>query len=87
LQIVIFRFATGFKDAAFRGFVNTFDVTRKPFRSKDSGCAMATFLEAEEERGNKKKKEAKNGRKSGPSATRRDRKKTKPAWHAGSSEL
>ena len=79
--MVIFRFATGSKDPAFRGFVNTFVVTRKPFRSKGSGCAMATFLEAEEERGNKK--EAKNGRRSGASASRRDRKKTKPAWHAG----
>jgi hypothetical protein len=54
--MVIFRFATGSKDAAFRGFVNTFVVTRKPFRSKGSGCAMATFLEAEEERGNNKKR-------------------------------
>ena len=54
--MVIFRFATGSKDAAFRGFVNTFVVTRKPFRSEDSGCAMATFLEAEEERGIRKKK-------------------------------
>ena len=84
--MVIFRFATGSKDAAFRGFVNTFVVTRKPFRSEDSGCAMATFLEAEEERGIRKK-EAKNGRRSGASASRRDRKKTKPTWHAGLREL
>ena len=83
--MVIFRFATGSKDAAFRGFVNTFAVTRKPFRSEDSGCAMATFLEAEEERGIRKK--AKNGRRSGASASRRDRKKTKPTWHAGLREL
>jgi len=46
---------------------------------------MATFLEAEEERGNKK--EAKNGRRSGASVSRRDRKKTKPASHAGLREL
>ena len=83
--MVIFRFATGSKDAAFRGFVNTFVVTRKPFRSKGSGCAMATFLEAEE--GEIRKKEAKNGRRPRASASRRDRKKTKPAWHAGLEEL
>jgi hypothetical protein len=47
---------------------------------------MATFLEAEEERGIRKK-EAKNGRRSGASASRRDRKKTKPTWHAGLREL
>ena len=45
--MVIFRFATGSNDAAFCGFVNTFLVTRKPFRSKGSGVAMATFLEAD----------------------------------------
>ena len=65
--MVIFRLVTGSKDAAFRGFVNTFVVTRKPFRSKGSGCAMATFLEAEEERGNRKK-EAKDG--GGPAQAR-----------------
>jgi hypothetical protein len=45
--MVIFRFVTGSKDAAFCGLANTFLVTRNPFRSKGSGVAMATFLEAD----------------------------------------
>ena len=45
--MVIFRFATGSKDAAFRGLVNTLVVTRKPFRSKASGRVMVAFLEAD----------------------------------------
>ena len=58
--MVIFRFVTGSEDAAFRGFVNTFVVTRKPFRSKGSGCAMAAFLEAFRE-GNEKQEELEKG--------------------------
>jgi hypothetical protein len=45
--MVIFRFATESKEAAFRGLVKTFVVTRKPFRSKGWGSAMATFLAAD----------------------------------------
>jgi hypothetical protein len=58
--MVIFRFVTGSKDAALRGFVNTFVVTRKPFRSKGSGCAMATFLEVFRE-GNEKQENLEMG--------------------------
>jgi hypothetical protein len=72
--MVICRFVTGSKDAAFRGLVNTLLVTRKPFRSRGSGSAMATFLE-ENRNGEMRKKEAKNGRKSGASASRQ-------AWKA-----
>jgi hypothetical protein len=72
--MVICRFVTGSNDAAFRGLVNTLLVTRKPFRSRGSGSAMATFLE-ENRNGEMRKKEAKNGRKSGASASRQ-------AWKA-----
>src|SRR4029453_1999963 len=72
--MVICRFVTGSKDAAFRGLVNTLLVTRKPFRSRGSGSPMATFLE-ENRNGETRKKEAKNGRKSGASASRQ-------AWKA-----
>jgi len=70
--MVIFRLVTGSKDVAFRGFVNTFVVTRKPFRSKGSGCAMATFLEVSR-RGEWETGESRNGRMSGAS-TNRERK-------------
>ena len=83
--MVILRFVTGSRDAAFCGLVNTFLVTRKPFRSEDSGCAMATFLE-ENRNGEMRKKKLRMG--GSPAQVRAGRhgklKKTKPALHAGS---
>jgi len=66
--MVIFRFVTGSRDAAFCGLVNTFLVTRKPLRSKGSGSAMAAFLEVV--RTQNEKEEAKNGRMSGATSNR-----------------
>ena len=85
--MVIFRFATGSKDAAFRGFVNTFVVTRKPFRSKGSGCAIATFLEADRKGEMRIKKPEMGG---GPAQARagwKGRLKKNPALHEGSRGL
>ena len=69
LQIVILRFVTGSRDAAFCGFGNTLRVRRKPLRSKGSGIAMAAFLEVVR-RAKNNKEEARNGRMSGATANR-----------------
>ena len=78
--MVIFRFVTGSRDAAFCGLVNTFLVTRKPLRSKGSGSGMAIFLEVV--RRANEKEESRNGRMSGAKANRpagRKFRKVKPA--------
>jgi len=48
--------STGSKDAAFPGLVKTFVVTRKPFRFKGSGSAMAKLIGNRENRKERSKK-------------------------------